>query len=672
MAEVLTTNMKLHERWSIEILAAQERQKQFWKDGSKVLSRFLDDRNDSQNLETSLTGDNPFRLNLYHANVTTLMAMLYGRVPETDVSRRWGDPNDDVARISAEILQRLINISVQEPGSNDADLLRSCLQDYLLPGLGQMRVKYEFEKETVQQRVQSIDPITGMPTIEMVEEEVISDESSPLVYVHWRDFMWGYARTWSTVPWVGFTIYMTKPEAVERFGNDIANQLSYMKKPAGHKDDDSSSVETDDTWYKAELVEIWEKSTRKVYWWAKGISKMLDQRDDPLKLQGFFPCPPPMAANCTTTMFLPKSDFKMAQDLYNQIDVLQTRIGIITKAVKVVGVYDQNSEGVVRMMNEGVENDLIPVDNWAMFADKGGLQGQIDWLPLETIVNALATLEGLRNTQIQLLYQITGMSDILRGQSEQYAGVGQEQLKAKFASIRVQYLQDEFARFASDVMSIRAEIIRKHYEPESIYVQSNAQYLMDDPQAVQEGIAFLKDPNNNLLWKVEIKPESVAMIDYAQLKAERTEYLTAVATFLQSATTMGNVAPEAIPALLEMLKWGLAGFKGGQQIEGVIDRAIKDISEQAKNPPQEQPNPKIQEIQAKAQAEQQKQMQKSQDEMMKMLNQHKAKLMEVAAENKADLSVEQAQAFYNILEHEVKFDFDSQLKDMERRNRREA
>jgi hypothetical protein len=162
------------------------------------------------------------------------------------------------------------------------------------------------------------------------------------------------------------------------------------------------------------------------------------------------------------------------------------------------------------------------------------------------------------------------------------------------------------------------------------------------------------------------------MIDYAQLKAERTEYLTAVATFLQSATTMGNVAPEAIPALLEMLKWGLAGFKGGQQIEGVIDRAIKDISEQAKNPPQEQPNPKIQEIQAKAQAEQQKQMQKSQDEMMKMLNQHKAKLMEVAAENKADLSVEQAQAFYNILEHEVKFDFDSQLKDMERRNRREA
>jgi len=669
MAEQLTPGMKDYERWKIEIDAAEKRIKNFYIDGGKIVQRFLDDRGGSQGMETNLTGDNPFRLNIFHANVTTMLAMLYGRVPETDVSRRWADPNDDVARVAAEILQRMLNISVQAPGSSDTDLLRACLQDRLLPGLGVARVRYDFTKETRQARTVETNAETGLDEIVMVDEEVVADEEAPLEYVHWRDFLWGDGRIWANVPWVAFRIALTKPEVIARFGEEAAEKLQFTKKPAGHKAEDEGEMAKDDTWMKTEIIEIWEKSTRKVVWWSKDTESLLDTREDPLKLRGFFPCPEPFVANTTTTMYLPRADFKLAQDLYNQIDTLQTRIGIITKAVKVVGVYNQKSNEIKRMLNEGVENDLIPVDNWAMFGENGGLE-QISWLPIKDVVEALGKLQELRNEHIQLLYQITGMADILRGTSEQYTAASSDKLKAKFASIRVQHIQDEFARFASDLMSLRAEIIKTHFDPESIYAQSNAQFLAEEQEAVQQAIQFIKSPGDSWLWKVDIKPESIAMIDYAQLKAERTEYLTAAATFMSSAKAMGDAAPEAVPALLEMLKWGLAGFKGGQQMEGMLDRAIDAVVEKAKNPPPPVPNPKVQEIQLKHQTEMEKQAKKSNDEMMKMFNQHKIKLKEILAESGADAQAEAIQAYYNILEVESKFKADKELKRMDAAARR--
>jgi len=128
--------------WKKEIEHAETRQKNFWKDGAKINRRFLDERNETQSrIDVQTTS----RLNLFHANVTTQMAMLYGRVPRIDVSRRYDDAGDDVGRIAAEILQRMLNTSVQAPGSNECDVLRCCLQDRLLPGLGTARVRYEAE-----------------------------------------------------------------------------------------------------------------------------------------------------------------------------------------------------------------------------------------------------------------------------------------------------------------------------------------------------------------------------------------------------------------------------------------------------------------------------------------------------------------------------------------------
>ena len=46
----------------------------------------------------------------------------------------------------------------------------------------------------------------------------------------------------------------------------------------------------------------------------------------------------------------------------------------------------------------------------------------------------------------------------MRGQSSQQTTATEQAIKARFASVRVQSLQDEFARFCSDTQKIKAEM----------------------------------------------------------------------------------------------------------------------------------------------------------------------------------------------------------------------
>jgi hypothetical protein len=325
------------------------------------------------------------------------------------------------------------------------------------------------------------------------------------------------------------------------------------------------------------------------------------------------------------------------------------------------------------MFKEGVDNQLIPVDSWAMFAEKGGIAGQIDWLPIADVVNALDKLTQVRDQYIELLYQVTGMSDVLRGQGAgQYEGTGQALIKAKFGSVRVQKLQDEFGKFASDLMKIKAEIICRHFDPATIAKRANIENSYDE-QIAPQAIELLKDPELAHM-RVKIKPESMAMVDYAQLKAERTEYITALATFMQSAAPLLDQDKGMMPYLLQLLQWGLSGFKGSQQIEGVLDQAI-DAANKAKEQPQEDPAAKQQQmamqmeqmkqqaelakIQAKAAADAEIRRIDKEADIATAMASHQAKMAEIRADMEsklaevrtkmqADILVERAQAQANM------------------------
>jgi len=677
-----------HQHWQKEMDACEKRLRHYKKQGVQVVSRYLDDRQGQMDLSYDASRGGA-TLNLFHKNISTTLAMLYGNTPSVEVSREHSDPDDDIARVASLMFQRMLENDIEPSGEDLSTVLKASLQDRLLPGMGTARVRYEVMTTT--------ETTLNPQTMQMEEIEVLDYENACIDYVHWQDVCWGWGRTWKEIPWWAFRSWMTKDEVIERFGEQIAKNIEYKNQTAdgNSKSSSSSNPEQKDNIQKAEIWEIWEKKNKKVYWFSQGADLILDMRDDPLELNGFWPMPRPMVANPTTTMFLPKADFLFAQDLYNEIDELQGRIAVITRAIKVVGVYDKAAgDSAGRMLKEGIENDLIPVDNWAMFAEKGGLQGVIQWFPVQEIVGVLQTLQAVQQTKVEQLYEITGMSDIMRGaNTDQYTSGGTQAIKAKMGSIGIQALQEEFARFASDLEGLKAEIISKHFSKETIVIQSNAGFLPEyDKLKVAPALDLMQ--SQDIKWRVQIRPESIAMIDYAQIQSERSDFLMAMSQYIQAASGAAQAIPGSLPILMELMKWSLAGYKGAEYLEGTLDHAIdiakkSPLGEENKGPSPEQMKMQIEQmklegaqikqqgelakIQAKAQADMQTQQMKIQGEMQKMQmdsdrdmsledQQTQNRLMEIAREMQASMSEIQAnmQANITVEEAQARFDIASQ------------
>jgi hypothetical protein len=297
------------------------------------------------------------------------------------------------------------------------------------------------------------------------------------------------------------------------------------------------------------------------------------------------------------------------------------------------------------MLTEGFENELIPVANWAAFSEGKGLDGKIDWMPIGEIVNALDKLVQMRSDAMSLLYEVTGMSELMRGAN----GPDRETAEAaggkrQFASVRMQGLQEDFARFASDLMGLRAEVISRHFSPQTIVQQSNIDRTPDRkfiPQAIQ----LIKEPRD-AAWRVKVEPESLAMMDYARLKKERADFIMGLSQFLTAAMPLAELDPNAIGPLLTIMKWSMAGFKGSNEIEGVLDKAIDAMQKAGPQEKEEGPSPE----ELKAQADQQKHKNEMEFEAAKHQNaikliQTKAQfdVQELQAELQKDLKVLQAE-----------------------------
>ena len=637
--------------WQKELDAADKRLRSFKKKGTKVVERYLaQDGQSNDELETTLAGDNTFQLNFFHKNINTIRDMMMGSTPQVEVTREFADPDDDIARVAATLYQRMLQSDVEVSGSDEPCVLKQALSDHLLPGLGLARVRYEFTKEVVP----SIDP----QTFEPIQVEQITDENSLLEYVHWQDFSWGWARTWKEVPWIGFRAWLTKDEAEARFGKDIAKDLNYKQQTpsSGEEATDTDEGNKKNNIHKAEIHEIWDKQRKKVFWWSAGVERILDEKDDPLKLDGFWPMPAPLMANLTTTLLVPKADYIFTQDLYNEIDTLGMRIHMLTRSIKSVGVYDSSADSSVgRMIEEAVENQLIPVDNWAMFAEKGGIRGAIERWPVEDIVGVLTTLNQQLIASKELLYELTGVSDLMRGgNTDQYTSDGTNQLKAKMGSIQIQSRQDEFARFASELESIKAEVIAKHFTPQSILKQSNAQFMpVADHDKIQPAVELMQSPD--IKWRINIQPESMAIADYAQLKNERVEYLTSMGSFLQAATSAAEKMPQSLPILLEFLKFGMSGFRGAKYMEGMLDSAIDKAKQM---PPQQQEEGKGQQA-AAAEGAKQKTVQM----------QHQFKMQEIQAKNQSDIQLEMVKTKSRIAEMQADMQADQSTAEAQHRQK---
>ena len=565
--------------WSAEIEAAKKYMRKFRESAIRINRRYLDQRDANEQSE--------FRVNLFWSTVQVVMSMLYAQPPKSDVKRLYDDFNDEPSRVASEMLERLLNNDVEQDGSTTNAAFQYAIQDWIVMGMGQVWSRYSVDTEMTTYDAVT-DPVSGMEITPAGQFERIVDEGALTEYVYWDDFLYSPARIWEEVRWVARRVYMTREQLVARFGEEKGKRVPMSGK--GPKATDGKGQLPDqptEVWQRAEVWEIWDKRTEKVYWFTTGCDFLLDERDDPLQLDDFFPCPPALMANLTTTNLMPRSDFVMAQDQFEQLDEINTRITWLTRAMKVVGVYDKTAEGVQRMLGQAVENQLIPVDNWAMFAESGGMKNKIDWLPIENVASTVQRLIELREMVKGQIYEVLGISDIMRGNTKASETASAQQIKAQFGSTRIQLKQMYVAKFVQKALGIKAEIIERHFQPETIIKRSNVM-MTPDAQYAQPAIELLKNPDESK-YRVIVEADSIAYIDRKAENDTRTAALTAIGQFAQQITGLVQQVPGSAPFMLEIMQWYGAGFKGYQQIEGIMDQAIQASKQQLSQPKQPDP-----------------------------------------------------------------------------------
>jgi hypothetical protein len=613
----------------------------------KIIKRYRDDTRGQTLTESA-------KFNILWSNVQTLKPAVYAKLPKADISRRFGD-NDPVGRVAGQLLERAIDFEI-EHYPDFRSTMSYCVEDRFLGGRGTAWVRYEPHVAPIGIEDDGVSVTSNIeqgegapPSLERIEYEC-----APTDYVHWRDFGHSQARTWEEVTCVWRWVYMTREALAERFGDEMARKIPLDQGPEPL----NAYNESKRTYNRAKICELWDKEKQKVYWFCKGMPQIIDERDDPLGLEGFFPCPKPLYATITSDTLVPVPDFVLYQDQAMELDILSDRIDGLVKALRVRGVYDASQPALQRLLTEGDNNALIPVDKWMAFSEKGGLKGSIDLLPLDTLANALLQCYRAREDIKSQIYEITGISDIIRGTSFASETATAQQIKGQYAGLRLRALQEDVALFASELIRLKAQVMCLHYQPETILAYAAAQQMTPaDQQLIPQALQLLKDkPLRN--FRIDIAADSLVMLDENQMKQDRLQFLQAFGGFLAQALPVGQASPQMVPMMMELLRFGMQAFKAARPIEGQIDSTLQQLQQAAM---QQQPDGEQQGKQAELQ--QKGQMEASKMQMESALQQ--AKLQQ-------QMQMEQLKNQTKLAMEQQKQQFEAQLEAMKLQSQQEA
>lgn len=660
----------------------------------RIVERYRDER--PVNLNPTVDGSLGYnaRFNILWSNTQTLLPALFAKTPKPVVERRYLD-RDDVGRTASVILERALTYELD--GGGYAASLRKCVLDRLLAGRGVAWVRYQPTFANMPSKTQETGEEAQKDPADDPDEEV-AYECVAVDYIDWRDFMTNSARVWEEVKWVDKRVYMTRKELVDRFG-EIGKSVPLDWSPESDNENEKSGVGesgvTSGRNKRAKIHETWDKENRKVFWWAENWSeKMLDEQDDPLRLEGFFPCPKPLFASLTNETLVPIPDYTEYQDQAAELDNLTARITALLQCIKATGIYDASIPELGRMFTESFENKLVPTDMMSEFVQKAGPDGGgVIWmLPIKEMAETLQILYLSREQTKQSLYEITGISDIVRGQAG--TGKGQaptateQRIKGQFASMRLNDMQAEVARFSRDVLRLMGEIISEHYKPETLMLISGfEQYAKEqwpaepvepppqqpgmpppDPQQMQmmqqqadmqaqmkaqqmfaEALALLR--NDKLRgFRIDIETDSLVEPDQQATQQARSELMGAISQFLPQAIEAGQAMPQLRPLLARLLMFFLRGFKASRDIEAAFEQFIDDLTKDAQNPKPPPPSPE----QIKAQAEMQKQQAETQRmQMQAQIDQQKAQMDIQVQQQKNQIDMERMQMELQIKREEL-------------------
>ncbi|TBA65351.1 hypothetical protein [Rhizobium ruizarguesonis] len=628
------------------------------------------------------------RFPMLWANTSVLQPAVYARVPQPVVERRFKD-SQPVARMASELVERNLAFT-----ADDADLdsiMRAVRDDFLLCARGTVWLRYEADFEPIDMGVEPSDAAgapgegflsggmgdNGAPTAEQ-----ITDERVCIDYVHWSDFLHSPARRWKDVTWVARRVPMTDEEFDKRFPEGRAS-LAANGAGSNHGTNQTERAQNEGKTY---VWEIWCKSENYTVWSAEGSPVALEVSEPPLKLTRFFPCPRPAFGTLSTGSLIPVPDYVYYQGQCDEIDILTKRINKLTDQLRLKVFYPSGDGSVSPAIEKAMRPDndtvMVPIPEWAAFTDKGG-SNAIVTLPIDQVQKVIVACIEVRKQLVEDVYQITGISDIVRGDTQASETATAQRIKSQWGSIRIRDRQAELARFARDIVNLAGEIICDQFQPETLMLVSGiqlptaaqkqqVQMQMQQQQMAQQQAAMraqqigqpapppqppqlppemqkmMEQPtidevvqllrNDSVRgFRIDIETDSTIEPDEDAEKQRRMEFVQMVGGFMQQAGAIAQQTPMLVPVMVETLLFAARGFRAGRQLENTLEQVGAQLSQSATAPkPPPEPTPE------------------------QMINLKTAQVKAGAEEKKAQLSVAQAQIEHQTTVEQARSDMAAQ------------
>jgi hypothetical protein len=599
-----------------ECIADAKKYFAFWNDKSDSIDKLYADLKQL----ADAAGDREYQM--FWANLEVLKPTIYSRPPVPAVQARFKDMSP-LPRSASEMLERalIVNFELEDIDS----IMKQVRDDLLINGRGTIWVRYEDDSDPVGEDAPAQEP---------------QNQRVPYEHVDRTDFLHEPARKWQEVGWVAKRAWLTRDQGLARFGDVFAKvDLKERKEPG--KDGEGVDYKGE---RKGEVWEIWSKTKGIVTWVAEGLDEVLDLRPPFLKLEGFFPCPRPAYATLQCRSLIPVPDYYFSRDQLDEINELTARISALAEGLRMKGFYAAGAGDLAEAVEAALRQQdnnaiLVPVAN---FAALGGavLKDAIIWLPLGEVTTTIKELILLRREIINDVYEITGLSDIMRGSTVASETATAQELKSQYGSLRIRERQGELVRLARDLARIVGEVMAENFTPETFAamtqmslptaaaLREQAQQLMAKAQeaaaspeaqamaqqapeqmqqlqqqaqaklqglsqtvTIDQVVALLREQRIRP-FVLDIETDSTIQVDENSEKQARTEFLTALAGTIQQLTPLVQAQPAAGPFAAEMIKFAVAPFRAGRAMTAVIEEFTETIRTQAQQSAQNpQPSP---------------------------------------------------------------------------------
>lgn len=394
--------------------------------------------------------------NILYSNVETLKPLVFSQVPKPEISKR-NMKYDKAATALCIVLERVCSFFFEK--ENLQDKLERVRNDFLITKRGFLRVAFDIEEEERENEIENVKiNEEGKEIIEKKIEKTteVIEKSIKFIYFSFDDVLIAPAKKWVDVNWIAFRHYYTKKE-LKSMGFSNIDDLEYKN----FSDANNETDYTNDIFKRAEIFEIWDKKTKKIYWVCKNYDKCLKIQDDPLDLEDFFPIPPPLGIDSGINSIIPIPDYTHYKKQAEDLEAICEKISILTEELKYTGVFDAvltTSEG--KAILDGRNKEFTPVKNLG----QNDLSSKIWVRDIVPIVNAITALQAQKQDRLQSIQEISGISDIVRGRSIASETATAQEIKGNFAISRIQPQQKEFQFFCRDIVRIMVQILVNLFE----------------------------------------------------------------------------------------------------------------------------------------------------------------------------------------------------------------